>query len=619
MSAIDIEQDEISIGYQRRIKAYQKKRDQIDQVISKIALFRLLSFLGFLFFAFSGWYDNQSLYLWISLPFLLTYLFLAWQHEKLYILLPRAELMIQLNQECHHRVQQAWHEIKDGGEWAIEEHRFIDKELQVFGAVSLYKAINHCTLFGSKKKLAQALKHGLENTQELKQIQEAVQSLIPEKNLRDRVWVEGKLSGLNQKEIEKFIDWTKQENKVPAWIYVLSRISPLILMATWIQAILSLSFEYITLWQPFLILQIVIYMITTSSLSKEYDLLVAQQHRPIQALELIFKLLEHKKFSHPYLQSWQEKITKSQSMIPSQMIHRLSKTANALAVKHSALLFGILNVLFLWELQYVKKVIDWKKEYAHHIPSLLEAIYEFEFLSSLSFFAQQHPSYTTANLIDMPWQKSIELKINPINVQAIGHPLFQAKTRKTNDYTMQSPFKLLMITGSNMSGKSSFLRALGMNLKLAQMGCVVCAKHFEFIHCDIATSIQVTDDPSQGWSRFYAEVKRIKSIIQRAESENPKPLFYLIDEMLSGTNSHERQIAAKSISKQLLHAQAFGIITTHDLALTQLAETENILIDCGYFSDDFDGIKLNFDYQLKKGIANTTNALRVLSLEGIQI
>jgi DNA mismatch repair ATPase MutS len=609
--------------YQRRIDIYSKKHAQIEKRISQIALSRLFAFLIFLFFAISSWYDGNQKYAFIALIALATYGFFAWLHEKLYYLLPRAQMFLQVNQEALYRTQHQWEMIKDGGEWALDEdlkENPMYKELQLFGTVSLYKALNHCALYGSKKLLANRLKHGITDDSLRENTQKAALSLIAENNLRQRVLVEGKLSGLNQKEVNRFLKWINTKQQLPQWIILLAKIQPLIVLSTWIQATLTLSFDIQTAWQFFLFLQILIYAITTKALQPCYEVLVSQQHRPIQSLEHIFKLVEKKHFEDPYLQSWQKEL--NQNGVPSLQIQKLSKYANALAVKHSALLYGILSTLFLWELRHAYQVVVWHEKHHQQMPKLLDALYAFEFISALSFFASDHPHYTTPTLVSLSTHSfANHPQVNPIDVKGLGHPLFKPNVRRDNDFTMNFPHKLLLITGSNMSGKSSFLRALGMNLKLAQMGSVVCASAFQFVQCDLATSIQVNDDPAQGWSRYYAEVVRIKSIIERAQQEKSLPLFYLIDEMLSGTNSLERQKASRFITQQLLSAHAFGMITTHDLSLTELQSKYPNQIACGFFGDEWDAQQkqLKFDYQLQAGIATSTNALRVFEQEGITI
>jgi DNA mismatch repair ATPase MutS len=165
------------------------------------------------------------------------------------------------------------------------------------------------------------------------------------------------------------------------------------------------------------------------------------------------------------------------------------------------------------------------------------------------------------------------------------------------------------------------MRAVGANATLAYAGAPVVAHHLSLAPLTLATSIQVSDDPSQGWSRFYAEVRRIKGVIDRAEAAPAsRPALYLIDEMLSGTNSRERRLASRSIADRLLAApHATGLITTHDLDLAQLSERHPHALTCAHFSDRFDGERLIFDYTLKPGVATTTNALRVLWLEGVEV
>ncbi|MCA9546384.1 MAG: DNA mismatch repair protein MutS, partial [Myxococcales bacterium] len=174
------------------------------------------------------------------------------------------------------------------------------------------------------------------------------------------------------------------------------------------------------------------------------------------------------------------------------------------------------------------------------------------------------------------------------------------------------------------SGKSSFLRALGANTVLAHAGAPVCADAWTQRACRLSTSIQVTDDPGQGLSRFYAEVRRIRGVLEAVEAAEgdraARPRLFMVDEMLSGTNSRERHLASRHIVDRLLAAQrSFGLVTTHDLDLVRVADDDGAAIELYHFSDRFDGEALHFDYTLKPGRATTTNALHVLRMEGIEV
>ena len=299
---------------------------------------------------------------------------------------------------------------------------------------------------------------------------------------------------------------------------------------------------------------------------------------------------------------------------PSKRLSGLTRVFESLSIRQSPLTYAIANIGFLVELQSCAALEQWRVEHGSKLRDELQMLSDFEVLLALGGYSYDHPRFCWPNVsADLP---------NPLTAKALGHPLFDDEKRKTNDFEIERGGQMNLITGSNMSGKSSFLRTVGLNAALAMAGAPVCADSFSLRPCRFSTSIQVTDDPSEGISRFYAEVKRIAQALREVEAAEEKkdllPRLYLIDEMLSGTNSRERNIASEAILKRLCKAQrSFGLVTTHDLELAHLADEKSIL--CKHFSDRIEDGKLSFDYHLENGVSTTTNALYVLQLEGIRV
>ena len=340
---------------------------------------------------------------------------------------------------------------------------------------------------------------------------------------------------------------------------------------------------------------------------------MGESHTPLVGLSRCFQILEDHQFQEEGLQNWQDQL--NQNSPPSQRISLIASSVQSLAVRHSALLYGIVSIGLLWEIWHGVQVWKWRNQFGTQVQSDLELLYDFEVLSSLADFSFNHPLHC------WPTVKSYESHLPLLEAKQIGHPLFKKQGLKCNDFTLAKPVHLHLITGSNMSGKSSFLRTLGTNSVLAFIGAPVCAQNLEICQFRLSASIQIMDDPTQGWSRFYAEVRRIAQVLEDAQrSTLNRPTLYLIDEMLSGTNSRERRLASRTIARTLLDApHSFGLITTHDLDLAQLQTLYPQKMQCGHFSDHFDGTRLSFDYQLRSGVAKTTNALLVLKLEGIEV
>lgn len=607
----------------RRAVRYGKLAQRIDQKIGKIAALRFVAFLVMSTCFFSAWYDQTSLYVWIALAAGSIFAVTVWLHRTLYGLLPKAQAQAEMATESAARLRHQWSKIKEDGQ-RFAKGTLEEKELQIFGEVSLFKLVNRSHLRGSQAEIARNLlkSAGTQDLDldELNQRQDAVKELLSLSGLRRKFLGATRLSHAESDArsqaigLRAFAQWAQNETIAPKELKKLKVFAYLGLVltgATLVQSVISASTELETAWQLTLGAQFLLYIFTTSKVSPHYLALITEAHKPLQGLESCYQLVEERQFKSTWLNNWSKALNHSGT--PSERIKNVARYAEALAVRHSALLYGVLAIGLLWELWYGTKVMEWRAHYGTLVSKDLKAIYEFETLCSFAEYSHDHPKFT--------WPELSQNSEQFIETKAIAHPLFPPLGRVANDFDLMSDHEFYLITGSNMSGKSSFMRALASNVTLALAGAPVCAKHLACPPLSLATSIQVTDDPSRGWSRFYAEVRRISEVIKRAESASEKrPVLYLIDEMLSGTNSRERRMASRSIAARLIHAtHSAGIITTHDLDLAQLNKRFPDELKLAHFSDHFDGDKLHFDYTLRSGVAQTTNALHVLSLEGIEV
>jgi hypothetical protein len=297
---------------------------------------------------------------------------------------------------------------------------------------------------------------------------------------------------------------------------------------------------------------------------------------------------------------------------PSRHLHRISRTISAASLQRTQLLWLFINVIVPWDLFFVYRLEILKADLKHKLPDWLHAWFELESLNSLANLAYLNPEYTFPILTHSegftPVFRALEL----------GHPLLPSATRVTNDFSIPSLGRVAIVTGSNMSGKSSFLRTLGVNLSLANAGGPVCAREFESRFFRIYTCIKVSDSVTDGISYFYAEVKRLKALLNALEANGQPPLFFLIDEIFRGTNNRERLIGSQSYVRALTDRSGVGIVSTHDLELVHLEES-NAHITNYHFEELIQDGKMIFDYRLRPGPSRTTNALRIMEIEGLPV
>jgi DNA mismatch repair ATPase MutS len=246
----------------------------------------------------------------------------------------------------------------------------------------------------------------------------------------------------------------------------------------------------------------------------------------------------------------------------------------------------------------------------------MDRLAEVEAASALATFAALHPSYRWPDPLNIdPRRNGAQARLS---TKGLAHPLIPETHRVPNDLALESLGTVLLVTGSNMSGKSTFLRTLGINLCLAQAGAPVCASFFEWTWVRLVCCIRVDDSLEAGLSFFYAEVKRLKTLLDATTDRARPPVLFLIDEIFKGTNNRERLIGSRSFITALSQSNGFGLVTTHDLELTDLDKTVPGLRNV-HFQETVAAGALQFDYKLRPGPCPTTNALRIMELEGLPV
>jgi len=296
---------------------------------------------------------------------------------------------------------------------------------------------------------------------------------------------------------------------------------------------------------------------------------------------------------------------------PSWIVRRAGLIATAASLHGNPFLSLILNLLIPWDLFFAYQLERLKGHLRAVLPAWLETWYTLEALCALAEFAILNPGYAFPDLLE-PDAGMI------FKAYALGHPLIRPSARVTNPFTIERLGMVILITGSNMSGKSTFLRAVGANLCLAYAGSVVCAESLQTLPFRLFASMNVADSLNDGISFFYAEVRRLKALLDALQSTERLPLFFLIDEIFRGTNNRERRIGSEAYLRALAGQHGAGIISTHDLELVRL-EQEIPQVRNYHFRETVEGDRMVFDYRLRPGPSPTTNALRIMALAGLPV
>ncbi len=298
---------------------------------------------------------------------------------------------------------------------------------------------------------------------------------------------------------------------------------------------------------------------------------------------------------------------------PSRILRRISIIASGASISGNPVVWLLINVLVPWDVFFAYQLQRYKAKMQELLPGWLDVWYELEALNSLANFTYLNPDYTFPHLVgDTTAGRAI------FESQGLGHPLIPDEKKVCNDFSLKKMGEVVIITGSNMSGKSTFLRTVGINLCLSFAGAPVNADKLSTRVFRLFTVIQVRDSLTDGISYFYAEVRRLKALLDALEEVHGQPLFFLIDEIFRGTNNRERQIGGRAFVDRLVGGRGVGLISTHDLDLVIIAYELSNVINY-HFQEDITQGRMNFDYLLRPGPSQTTNALYIMQLEGLPV
>jgi hypothetical protein len=537
---------------------------------------------------------------WWLIPPALLFLTLVLWHQFVFARLSNARRAVQFYECGIARLEDRWQGNGENGErFRTPDHVYAD-DLDVLGRGSLYELLCTVRTPMAEQMLAEwVLKPA--GIEDVEQRQRAVAELRSRLELREDLFLAGDLARRDVRPAA-LMAWGKSEPVVFAGL--LRMFAPVLAIATVLLLILDLT-DLLPLW-PFLgALLIELSIIFT--LRKKVNHVAEAVEEPAHALDLVAAVLrrfEREQFDLPYLQRLRAGFEQA-SAPASQHIERLERYAARLDWAHNQFFLPIAAVL-LWREQLALRIEDWRREHGRHVGAWLASVAELEVLCALAGYAFDHPSDPFPELAS---------EGAAFEAEGIAHPLMRQAV--PNDVMLGGGTALLIVSGSNMSGKSTLLRTIGLNAVLALAGAPVRARSLRLSPLSIAASIRVVDSLADGRSRFLAEITRLRRMMDLARGD--RPLLFLIDELLSGTNSHDRRIGAEAILRGLVQRGAIGLATTHDLALTAISEALSPLAKNVHFADILSDGVLVFDYRLHEGVTGRSNALELMRSVGLEV
>lgn len=592
--------------YVNRKKHYDNLLKKQNQTISFISLLRFLVFitgLGFTIF----FYLRTIYYLSISVLIVtsLIFIFLAIKHNKIKHNKTRCSILCEINGNCIKRYNNNWKDFSDNGEDFSDENHNYSKDLDIFGENSLFQWINTCITYFGRQKLKAAFSSPIYNIEEIQKRQEAISELAGNIGWTQRFAAEAILSENKNQNPEELFEWVKDKNEffLKSWVITIIRILPIITISLILSSFVSSKISY-KIGLLAIVLHMILLLIGFKEISRNLDTVYKYKDTIIIYNKLIMHI-EKKNFSSKYLKNLKEKLLNNQGISASFQIKKLVNLVNLISDRRNMYYLPI-NILTLWDYQCLINLQRFKKTSSDSLRAWLEVIGEMESLSSLSIIAYEHSDWA------MP---KFQSGSSVFEAKNLGHPLLGSK-RVYNDIHIQRSQNVLLITGSNMSGKSTLLRTTGINLVLAYAGAPVCAESFQCSIMDIYTCMRTSDNLEKNISSFYAELLRIKTLV--SATENKAPIFFLLDEIFKGTNSIDRHTGAKILVAKLSTENALGFVSTHDLELGDIENTNKRVKNYHlkeYYKDD----KLYFDYKLRPGVSTTRNALYLMKMAGLEI
>ncbi|MBU3142570.1 MutS family DNA mismatch repair protein [Clostridium sp. CF012] len=592
--------------YANRKKHYDNLLKKQNETVSFISLLRFLVFasgLGFTIF----FYMRTNYYLCLSalIATSIIFVFLAIKHIKIKHNKIRCSILSEINENCIKRLDNNWKDFADNGEDFSDENHNYTKDLDIFGESSLFQWINTCTTYFGRKKLKDTLSAPIYSIEQIHKRQTALKELANNIGWTQRLQAEAILSENKNHDPKELFQWAEDSNEffLKSWVIATIRILPIITISIFLASLIFSKVSY-KIGLLSIVLHIILLALGYKPTSKDLNT-VHQYKNTILIYNNLLLHIENKAFSSEYLIKLKEKLINSQGLTASFQIKKLVNLVNLISDR-SNMYYIPINILTLWDYQCLINLQRFKKASGASLKSWLEVIGEMEALNSLGAIAYEHSDWA------MP---KFQAESPIFKAKKLGHPLLGSK-RVYNDVLIEKSQNILLITGSNMSGKSTLLRTTGINLVLAYAGAPVCADDFYCSIMDIYTCMRTSDNLEKNISSFYAELLRIKKLV--SATENKAPIFFLLDEIFKGTNSIDRHTGAKVLVSKLSNENALGFVSTHDLELGEIQNT-NVKVKNYHLKEYYKDDKLYFDYKLRPGVSTTRNALYLMKMAGLEI
>ncbi|HWZ15012.1 MAG TPA: hypothetical protein VNW95_07205 [Mucilaginibacter sp.] len=596
---------DITGNYKQRVVIAQQDANKYKKLANTYSLLRLCIFaLMILSVYFAIVNDNFTI---LAVAFVILIFGFMWlvsrqgqfERQKEYF-----ENLAKVNQNEIDSILNRSNIYNDGSCYADEKH-YYSADLDIYGNASLFQLVNRAATSAGNDKLSGWLSvPAVKDTIEFKQ--QAVKELSAKTDWK--LELQARLIFANSEDVNQlqrlfkylFIPLNLSGEK---WLSKYCKIAPYLLLAAIMFAYLYPAAKAVAILVGLVNLGIVF---SRAADIKKADLIAGKIGSTLSSYAIVFDKIEKEQWQSSYCNDLTKKLTTTHT---SKKIRELSDLITKLNYHLNMIVGFLLNLFFLWDIRQIIAIENWKRDNQHNLEEAFDMIGEYEALISLSSLAVNYPQWCFPVIADGP--------AYTLTAKHLAHPLISHQKCVDNDYELNDGFHIDIITGSNMAGKSTFLRTIGINTVLALSGAPVCASAMQASVMQVLTYMRIKDSLKESTSTFKAELDRLQMLLAAVDSDDK--VFFLIDEMLRGTNSVDKYLGSKAVIEQLIRKKAVGMVATHDLQIAELEKQYPDYIRNFYFDIQVKNGEMLFDYKIKHGECKTFNASLLLKQIGIDV
>ncbi len=585
--------------------SFEAEMEQLSRRGNRYSLVRLATFLAAVALLIAGFFQKSPVQVGLGLASLAAFAVAVVLHARAIAAESRARVRRDVHARHLARLGSEWLKFPNTGAELIPRNHAYAWDIDIVGQASLFQRIDVTHTHHGERALAMWLASPAD-PDTIRARQDAVWELAGAVELRQELEAASGTEGAARLDPRGLEALGRIEQLFPTrpWLRVLLYLLPLSTLVLYLANLLDYGWS--GQWLIPATLQALLLLTYGKAIHRTLNLVSARAPL-LAAYEAMLLLLEKTRFESPWLKALQERVA-FEHQPPSAHIRRLGRWAGFAELRQQPLFHIFINVLTLWDLHVLLGLERFVRDAGTRTTEWFEALGELEALASLS---------TLAHLDDNAIRPELAAETGSFEATAIAHPLLAPEVRVANDVRLRGPGTALVVTGSNMAGKSTLLRSIGQNIALTLAGGPAIAEHMVVPSVRLRASMRADDSLESGASYFHAELTKLTRVIERAEAT--PPVFFLLDELLRGTNARARHVGAKAVLLHLLDRGGTGLCATHDVELAALGDTEPARIENVHFTDVVIEGEMRFDYKLRPGIVRTSNALRLLSMAGIQV